>query len=333
MSLPPPPRELSRELPNGDLVCYNHYLPVCHRCCVDFTFMQEERDSLESSQEGSEDEEEDNQPLSSDAANSDRVFVLVGGVARFIPQWDQQLLGPANTFRIQQDYDHPPTPSAATTLNLHHCRDCQLTWLIGENGPVAAASHPSHHTYLHIYAGTSRSILVFVDGACSSNGSVNARAGVGIYFQDGSKFNISEAFTLQGVATNQRAELHAVARALEVVRTQVMPERRTHVSNAEGGHQPAAVRDTKRLRLIVTTDSSYVVEGMCAHFQQWTVDKTNGTIKNKRGKVVKNSEGFLRIKSEVEALSIVGVQVVYYHVCREENAAADGLARAAIVKP
>ncbi len=294
--------------------------------------MQDERDCIGGSQAGSEGEEEDDQPETSDAADPDRVFILGGRLARFMPQWDEQLLGPANTFRLQQDYAHPPTPSAAATLNLHQCGNCQLTWLIGENGPITASSHPSHHTYWHVYAGTRRSIIVFADGACSSNGAINACAGVGIQFMEGSKFNVSEAFTLQGVATNQRAELHAVARALETVRTQVMPERRTHVLNADNRCQPAAFRDVVHLRLIVATDSSYVVESMCAHFEGWTVDQTSGTLKNKQGKVVKNSKGFLRIQREVDALSRIGVQVVYYHVCREENAAADRLARAAIVK-
>ena len=53
---------------------------------------------------------------------------------------------------------------------------------------------------------------------------------------------------------------------------------------------------------------------------------------NKNNKVVQNSDFFLRIELEVEALSGIGVQVVYYHVGREENVEADRLAKAATTK-
>lgn len=240
------------------------------------------------------------------------------------------MLGPANTYKIEKDYKDPPKPLPLSSVKLHQCATCNLTWLIGEIGEAAAKGHPSHHTYSHVYAGTSRSLMVFVDGSCSSNGTTDARGGIGVYFGSASKYNISESFILQGTATNQRAELHAIARALEVVRKQVMPARKLAIQATARGRDAEGIRDLVGTRVIITTDSSYVVEGMCSHFENWNYNTTKGVLVNKRGEVIKNSEGFMRIEDEVDALSMVGVQVAYYHVRCEENAEADQLARAAV---
>lgn len=197
--------------------------------------------------------EEDNMIMEED----DRVFVLSGSVARFIPQWDEQILGPANTYSIKKNYDSPPKPHALSTIRSHYCPTCKLTWLVGGLGEAAAKNHPSHHTYSHLYAGTSRSMLVFTDGACSPNsGTAAARAGLGVFFGPESKFNISERYTESSLHTSQKAELAAVARALEIIRLDVLPERRNMVTSANGGHNPRAVKDVTHPRLVVVTDSS-----------------------------------------------------------------------------
>jgi len=56
-------------------------------------------------------------------------------------------------------------------------------------------------------------VNVWTDGACSSNGNRGAKAGVGVYFGDGSPLNISEPVV--GRATNNMAEIQAVTRAAE----------------------------------------------------------------------------------------------------------------------
>lgn len=86
------------------------------------------------------------------------------------PQWDNQLIGYANPINPRSSGDDPPTPLLLSTPTLHSCGDCHLTWLSGPAGSPAALSHPSQHTSYHEYAGTRRSLFVFVDGACSSNG-------------------------------------------------------------------------------------------------------------------------------------------------------------------
>tara|TARA_B100001094_G_scaffold320749_1_gene367443 strand:- start:96 stop:671 length:576 start_codon:yes stop_codon:yes gene_type:complete len=56
-------------------------------------------------------------------------------------------------------------------------------------------------------------INIYTDGACINNGKKNAKAGIGIYISD--NFTISEK--LNGVPTNQRAELYAILKSLLII--------------------------------------------------------------------------------------------------------------------
>ncbi|KAK2630307.1 hypothetical protein QTJ16_001127 [Diplocarpon rosae] len=179
------------------------------------------------------------------------------------------------------------------------------------------------------YAGTSRSLLVFTDGACSNNGNEGARGGLGVFFGPGSRFNLSERVATSGVPTNQKAELEAVARALEAVRNTVIPHRPRTVINSESSYDYRAVCDMTHMRLIIATDSSYVVECLCKHMTDWSKNK-QGALVSKQGQLVENSQAFLRLQNGVEELSMVGVQVANYHVGRVENKEADGRAKASI---
>jgi ribonuclease HI len=61
-----------------------------------------------------------------------------------------------------------------------------------------------------------REFHVFTDGACSGNGKSWARGGIGIHFPKGQYRDISLPF-LSPPITNQRAELEAIRKTLEVV--------------------------------------------------------------------------------------------------------------------
>ncbi|KAF8861281.1 hypothetical protein BDZ45DRAFT_775362 [Acephala macrosclerotiorum] len=152
-----------------------------------------------------------------------------------------------------------------------------------QDSEAAAKSHPSYHSSSHEIAGTRRSPLVFTDGACFSNGMAGAQGGIGVFFSTSSKFNLSERLTSQAIPTSQKAELAATARVIEMIRTKVLLERRIMVTAAEGGHDPHAVKNVMRLRLVIVTDSSYLVEGMCRHFSNWQENNQRVLI-NKAGR-------------------------------------------------
>lgn len=59
-------------------------------------------------------------------------------------------------------------------------------------------------------------VVVYTDGACENNQSKHARAGVGVWFGNGDARNVSEPLAGKR-QTNQRAELTAVIRALQIV--------------------------------------------------------------------------------------------------------------------
>ncbi|KAI5306691.1 replication factor A protein 2 [Ascosphaera pollenicola] len=68
-----------------------------------------------------------------------------------------------------------------------------------------------------VAASRKKEVPVYTDGACSGNGRVSGRAGIGVYFGPNDLRNIAEP--LSGTRqTSARAELAAIARALEIVR-------------------------------------------------------------------------------------------------------------------
>lgn len=58
-------------------------------------------------------------------------------------------------------------------------------------------------------------IIVHTDGGCSDNGSEKAIGGIGVYFENKEYMDLSERF--KGKQTNNRAEVTAIIRALEVI--------------------------------------------------------------------------------------------------------------------
>ena len=77
-------------------------------------------------------------------------------------------------------------------------------------------------------------ICVFTDGACVNNGRANARAGVGVYFQNFPEWNVSKTLekTLcklkiySSVDTNQRAELAALCVAMYKMKKYNVPSQK-----------------------------------------------------------------------------------------------------------
>lgn len=128
--------------------------------------------------------------------------------------------------------------------------------------------------------------VVYTDGSCIGNGQKNAKAGIGIYIPD-SGVRIGER--LPGEQTNQRAEIYAVIRALEI--------------------------DPRDLE--IHTDSMYVVKAMTEWIFNW---KNNGY------KKVKNKDLFVRLDDLMRGRGIKFVHV-RAHTGIVGNEIADQLAR------
>ncbi len=100
-------------------------------------------------------------------------------------------------------------------------------------------------------------LRVYTDGSTSNNGQEGAAGGVGVYFGPEDERNVSEPYPNDD-PTNQKCELYAIVRALEVL----------------GSAQPA----------VIVTDSKYAIGCLTQWCQKW---RTNG-FKTSGGEPVKN---------------------------------------------
>ncbi|KAJ3080488.1 hypothetical protein HK102_003013 [Quaeritorhiza haematococci] len=120
--------------------------------------------------------------------------------------------------------------------------------------------------------GGSQMLEVWTDGACSKNGNSGARAGIGVYFGPNDSRNISERLPGEN-QTNNRAELLAVIRALEVI--------------------------PQHINLKLYSDSSYVLNGIKQWMRNW---KRNGWITATK-KPVLNQDLWMRLDQLIESRS------------------------------
>jgi ribonuclease HI len=62
-------------------------------------------------------------------------------------------------------------------------------------------------------------LSIYCDGSCFGNGKKNALGGIGIYFMNPTyhRYNVSEPFTLDSTATNNKTEIYALKRTLDII--------------------------------------------------------------------------------------------------------------------
>jgi ribonuclease HI len=147
-------------------------------------------------------------------------------------------------------------------------------------------------------------VLMFIDGACSNNGTPSARAGCGIvYTSIHDSQGISHALEVDGVPhTSNRAELRAAILALGM-----------RVWCGEGFNS-----------VILACDSEYVVKGACEWLHKWV----NNGWKTSGGTAVKNRDLWEELLKAMRKLERLGVLVQFWLIPRECNEA-DGYAKTA----
>jgi ribonuclease HI len=147
------------------------------------------------------------------------------------------------------------------------------------------------------------SVLVFTDGAALGSGKPGARGGCGIVF---GPFHPGISFPLERASddsdpTSNRAELRAVLGAVTM-----------RVWYGEGFS-----------RLVIGTDSEYVVKGISEWCMKW---KGNGW-KTSSGTYVRNQDLWRLLLVAVEALEAKGFSVQFFQLKREWNQKADACAK------
>ncbi|XP_022650278.1 ribonuclease H1-like isoform X2 [Varroa destructor] len=143
--------------------------------------------------------------------------------------------------------------------------------------------------------------VIYTDGACSGNGTGNARAGIGVYWGDGDTRNISEP--LEGRPTNNRAEIHAAVAAVRQAKAQ--------------GFTCVEIR----------TDSDFLIKSVTKWLPSWQ----RNSWKSATGKPVINKEDFEVLLRATEGIDVTW-RHVRGHVGIHGNEMADSLAVAGINK-
>lgn len=144
-------------------------------------------------------------------------------------------------------------------------------------------------------------LKIWTDGSSLGNGALGAVAGIGVYFGPSSPKNLSEAL-VGPRQTNQRAELTALQRALEL--------------------------SPRNRQIRIHTDSNYAIKCVTEWFTKW---RQNGWL-NSQKKPVENRDlvekilGLLEERAELGSGSKVEFVWIKGHADDEGNIAADELA-------
>ncbi|XP_076755006.1 ribonuclease H1 [Xylocopa sonorina] len=174
---------------------------------------------------------------------------------------------------------------AAKKLKQDNSEECKKTIYI-ESKKVNGEFSVDNRGYVNVYT----------DGACSSNGGKNPRAGIGVWFGDNNPLNVSEPVI--GRATNNMAEIQAVTVAARQA-------------------QEAGIKNLK-----VNTDSKFLISCANDWMPKW---KANGW-KTASNKPVINKTELLEMEQALKPLN-VDWNHVNGHVGIYGNEMADQLAR------
>lgn len=156
-------------------------------------------------------------------------------------------------------------------------------------------------------------LIIYTDGSCINNGRSNASGGIGVYFGKNDPKNISEKFTDQ--PTNQRAELYAVIKALDIIFDH--PE-----------------YNNKLINITIYTDSDYTIKCITKWIHSWLQNDW----KTSNGDIVKNKKYIECLYKLTKQFKNVDFKHIRSHTGKLDihsigNQEADRLAVEASVKP
>ncbi|KEQ58915.1 uncharacterized protein M437DRAFT_58138 [Aureobasidium melanogenum CBS 110374] len=222
-------------------------------------------------------------------------------------------------------------------LRLHDCDLCNLLWLRPnlEGKKAVGASHPFHHTHHDAEGATSRSLVAFIAAVSLDEGHQYFRpAGIGVFFNEHSILNISNSFNMTYQLECSRSgsrglvpHLAAARSALQTVRTAIVPDRIQALRSAAShyGWSEIDVQAVARFQLIVATDSQVLLD----EISSW---KSSNQLRSSLDIGEPGEKDFLvDLLDQIEALSRLGIQVMWSRVRERWNRPARKLAADAVI--
>ncbi|XP_063757817.1 ribonuclease H1 isoform X2 [Eleginops maclovinus] len=145
-------------------------------------------------------------------------------------------------------------------------------------------------------------VVVYTDGGCTGNGQKGAKAGIGVYWGPNHPLNVADP--LEGRQTNQRAEIQAACKALELA------------------------KEHNIKKLVLYTDSMFTINGVTSWVKTW---KLNGW-RLKSGGQITNKDDFKKLDKLNAEVDVVWLHVPGHSGFRG-NEEADRLSREGALKP
>ncbi|KAF2399988.1 hypothetical protein EJ06DRAFT_41957 [Trichodelitschia bisporula] len=218
--------------------------------------------------------------------------------------------------------------SCQTLPEMAYCKKCNATFSQGIAGDRAVKACPSHYATLPSADrakeedGT-RTVCVFIDGTAFAY----AAPGFAVYFGPGSKFNCRQQLPYAEDAvthTTLRPELEGFVQACQTMRTRIAVNRYKSM-RALGWSKTNSRLDVAQTRLVVLTDSHYLIDTMSKRSDKFSVNQETGEFEDCRGNTVPNSKLLVRCSHERKELERIGVKVELCGVPSSENAAKVGI--------
>ena len=243
-------------------------------------------------------------PRPYNSAEEDALFrpttVLKYAIARYVPQWDEELLGAA----VPEDvnYDDPPEELDYKLLMASVCtgdKACGgIVWLYNKKMLNAVNIHPQHSSYLKLHHLACCTMLVKVASTFVPEQEWRAaQLGISVTFSDQSKFNIARNVKLNEIfyplvngkpadgpppghrpheleMSYEVGKLCAAISALRIVERRIVPLRLKMLLDSFHGDRARpdktlGIQECGQLRVILMTDSKYLVKTMCDHISRY----------------------------------------------------------------
>lgn len=310
------------ELPDGRLVCGPHGFVRCYKCCTDYSFMSE-------NDEDDEDEEDVDDDKDEHKAHSSASSPLEGPRTQH-PSANRPAMTAPNPLTSCETEKRRGTGRAfptkfcppSSTITPEELFSGRRAWVRAIRSVALQTRRVFMHGLTQSIRRTHRNdpgmLLLYTDGACLNNGQANPKAGWAFVHHAGpspgdpanfgqGRLEAKGPFGDDGAQSSSRAELRAAIAALQF---RHWAGERFHTA-------------------VIATDSEYVVEGATAWAKKWA---RNGWETNRRAPV-RNSDMWQMLLGEVERWQDEGMDVQFWRIPREWNAAADAAAKKAAEGP